>query len=52
MYNNKKALKLTYLSACLAGVFMAPVSAQDQPNDANAENGVETVTVLGSRQAY
>lgn len=52
MYKNKKARKLTYLSACLAGVFIAPATAQEQPNDANAENSVETVTVLGSRQAY
>jgi iron complex outermembrane receptor protein len=53
MNSHKKALKLTYLSACLASLacIQSSASAADQQSpDTDAE--IETVEVVGSRQAY
>jgi iron complex outermembrane receptor protein len=42
-----KGLKLTYLSVCLANLFIPQALAADKGTDA-----IETVEVIGSRQAY
>lgn len=51
-----KAYKFTYLSLCLAGIITAQAQANEQAqtskdNKADADT-IETVTVIGSRQAY
>ncbi|WP_133471681.1 TonB-dependent siderophore receptor [Paraglaciecola marina] len=47
MNTSSKGLKLTYLSICLASLFMPQALAADESNDE-----IETVEVVGSRQAY
>ncbi|WP_289028231.1 TonB-dependent siderophore receptor [uncultured Paraglaciecola sp.] len=47
MNTSTKGLKLTYLSICLASLFMPQALAADESNDE-----IETVEVVGSRQAY
>jgi iron complex outermembrane receptor protein len=54
MNSNNKVLKLTYLSACLASLAFNQSSAlaADPQSDAGKNDGIETVEIIGSRQAY
>ncbi|MCF2947550.1 TonB-dependent siderophore receptor [Paraglaciecola aquimarina] len=54
MNTNKKGLKLSYLSTCLACVLLSQASAVAQKKEKNTDKleDIETVTVVGSRQAY
>jgi iron complex outermembrane receptor protein len=54
MNSNNKFLILTYLSACLASLTFSQSSAlaNDQQSDTDKNDVIETVVVIGSRQAY
>ncbi|WP_158768606.1 TonB-dependent siderophore receptor [Paraglaciecola sp. L1A13] len=55
MNSGTHGLKLTYLSACLASLFVNQVVAADEQSaskNVNQENPIETVSIVGSRQAY
>jgi iron complex outermembrane receptor protein len=54
MNTNRKGLKLTYISACLASLTFSqsPAVAADQQNSKDKNDTIETVEVIGTRQAY
>jgi iron complex outermembrane receptor protein len=54
MNSNNKVLKLTYFSACLASLTFSQSSAlaADPQSDTDKNDAIETVEVIGSRQAY
>lgn len=52
MNTNKKALKLTYLSTCLACLYIAQAPAFAEESKNKDIKNIETLTVVGSRQAY
>lgn len=54
MNTNKKGLKLTYISACLASMFASHAIAANENTSAknSAKEPIERLAVTGSRQAY
>lgn len=54
MFINKKGLKRTYLSVCLAGIIGTHigVAAQSNETDSKGAGEIEKIDVIGSRQAY
>jgi iron complex outermembrane receptor protein len=55
MNTHKTGLKLTYLSACLASLSMVQAVAADEKNqqlNADNDNVIETISVIGTHQAY
>ncbi|MDO6840072.1 TonB-dependent siderophore receptor [Paraglaciecola chathamensis] len=55
MNSGTQGLKLTYLSACLASLFIQQAIAADEQSasqNADQNSTIETLSIVGSRQAY